>query len=245
MDEVGGVTQLCGRAVRALFKGRLDVDAVVDQIEVIGLQSTSVAALTAIFSGMVMTVQFAVQMSRFGAKEYVSSVVSLSLARELGPVLTALMVGGRIGAGIAAELGSMNVTEQVDAIRSMGADPIRQLVLPRVLATLVALPLLGCFAVVIGVGGAMAIARVAEGINMMFFYNAVLQAVHLADFFGGLLKTVVFALLVSLIACHQGLTTTGGTEGVGRATTRTVVVCSIATLISDFLLTNVLLSFGL
>src|SRR6185295_4446900 len=125
------------------------------QVEAIGYRSLSVVVLTAVFSSMVMTVQFAVQMARFGAREYVSNVVSLSLVRELGPVLTALMVGGRVGAGIAAELGSMSVTEQIDAMRAMGADPVRELVVPRVLASALALPLCTVVANVLGIAGAM------------------------------------------------------------------------------------------
>jgi len=244
IEQIGGVGQLAGRTARALLRRPFELGAVIEQVEAIGVQSVSIAALTAIFSGMVMTVQFAVQMGRFGAKEYVGTVVALSLVRELGPGLTALMVGGRVGAGIAAELGSMAVTEQVDALRSMGADPVRKLVLPRVLATVLVLPLLTAFADVIGIAGAMVIAWATEDTHMTYFVSGVLRSVKLSDFVGGLLKTLVFGLLISLIACYQGLTTTGGTEGVGQSTTRTVVICSIATLVSDFILTNLLMTFG-
>jgi phospholipid/cholesterol/gamma-HCH transport system permease protein len=194
---------------------------------------------------MVMTVQFAVQMARFGAKEYVGNVVSLSLVRELGPVLTALMVGGRVGAGIAAELGSMAVTEQIDAMRAMGADPIKELVVPRVVASAVALPLLTVVANVLGILGAMTIARLDSHIDTSYFLNATLRAVTLDDLVGGLIKTVFFGLTIALIACHRGLGTRGGTEGVGRATTEAVVITSITTLVADFLLTKTLLELGL
>ncbi len=245
LDEVGGISQLGGRALRCLVRGRIDTAALVEQIDVIGLASVSVATLTAIFSSMVMAVQFAVQMDRFGAKEWVGSIVSLSLVRELGPVLTALMVGGRVGSGIAAELGSMNVTEQVDAMRSMGADPVEKLVVPRVLAAILVLPLLTAFADVLGIAGAMVIMRLSGNINMTYFFNAMLRSVEAADMVGGLLKTLFFGLSIGLIACYHGLTATGGTEGVGRATTRTVVVSALTILISDFVLTNILLEFGL
>lgn len=245
LDELGGLAQLGGKALRSILRGRVDAAALVEQIDVIGLASVSVATLTAVFSSMVMAVQFAVQMDRFGAKEWVGSIVSLSLVRELGPVLTALMVGGRVGSGIAAELGSMNVTEQVDAMRSMGADPVEKLVVPRVLAAIVVLPLLTAFADVLGVAGAMAIMRFSGNINMTYFLNAMLRSVEAADMIGGLLKTLFFGLTIGLVACYHGLTATGGTEGVGRATTRTVVVSSITILISDFVLTNLLLEFGL
>jgi len=245
LDYLGGVVQLGLRTFRLAFKAPYDLGAILDQVVRIGIESMSVATLTAIFSSMVITVQFAVQLARFGAKDYVSSVVAISLVRELGPVLTALMVGGRVGAGIAAELGSMTVTEQVDAIRSMGADPVKKLVVPRVLAAIVVLPLLTIFADVLGVVGAMGIAKLAEGVNVTFFFNSVIEQVTVADVIGGLTKTLFFGLSISLIACYQGLATTNGTEGVGASTTRTVVITSVTTLIGDFILTSILLSFGL
>jgi phospholipid/cholesterol/gamma-HCH transport system permease protein len=245
LDQLGGIAQLGMHTARLTARGHIDLTALVAQIESIGIASLSVASLTAVFSSMVMAVQFAVQMDRFGAKEWVGSVVSLSLLRELGPVLTALMVGGRVGAGIAAELGSMNVTEQVDALRSMGADPVETLVVPRVLAAIVALPLLTVFADALGVFAAMVITRVAYHINMTYFFNAMLRSVHIADMAGGLVKTLFFGMAIGLIACYQGLAARGGTVGVGRATTRTVVVSSITVLITDFVLTNILVGFGL
>ncbi len=242
---VGGVVQLGGEAARRAVRRPLGLGEIGRQLESIGYRSLAVVVLTAVFSSMVMTVQFAVQMARFGAREYVANVVSLSLVRELGPVLTALMVGGRVGAGIAAELGSMAVTEQVDAMRAMGADPVKELVVPRVVAAALALPLCTVMANVLGVAGAMLIARVDQGLNMTFFLHAALRAVTLADLTGGLIKTVVFGVCLSLIACRSGLGARGGTVGVGRATTNAVVLSSITTLVSDFVLTRVLLGFGL
>jgi phospholipid/cholesterol/gamma-HCH transport system permease protein len=244
-EETGGVAQLATRSAAATVRHGLDLGAFFTQVEQIGIASLSVTALTAAFSSMVMAVQFAVQMDRFGAKEWVGSVVSLSLVRELGPVLTALMVGGRVGAGIAAELGSMQVTEQIDALRSMGGDPLRELVAPRVLAAIATLPLLTAIADVLGVAGAAAVIHLSYGINATYFFNAVLRSVGISDMAGGLVKTLFFGLSIGLIACHEGLAATGGTEGVGRATTRAVVISSIVTLVSDFVLTNVLLTFGL
>jgi phospholipid/cholesterol/gamma-HCH transport system permease protein len=245
LEELGGTASLGGRALRLALRGRIDTRTLIEQIDEIGLASLSVATLTAIFSSMVMSVQFAVQMGRFGAKAWVGNVVALSLVRELGPVLTALMVGGRVGAGIAAELGSMNVTEQVDALRSMGADPVETLVVPRVVAAILVMPLLTAFADALGIVGSMLITWVTSDVNMTYFFSAMVQAVGINDYAGGLVKTLFFGLLIGLIACYQGLTTTGGTEGVGRATTRTVVISSISVLISDFILTNILLRFGL
>lgn len=245
LDFLGGVTRLAGQTARGALRRPFPLSELIRQLDAIGVQSLSIAVLTAVFSSMVMTIQFAVQMGRFGAKEYVSNVVSLSLVRELGPALTALMVGGRVGAGIAAEIGAMNVTEQVAAMRSMGADPVRKLVLPRVVAATLGVPLLTVLADVLGVTGAMVVAALDSDVNMTHFYHSTLSAVALSDFLSGLAKSVFFGFSISLIACYQGLRTRGGTEGVGRATTQTVVITSIVTLISDFVLTKLLLEFGL
>ncbi len=248
-EYAGGVFELMGRALKLVVRGKMagamERKAIIEQIESIAIRSLSIVVLTAIFSSMVMTVQFAVQLARFGAKEYVGNVVSLSLVRELGPVLTALMVGGRVGAGISAELGSMNVTEQIDALRSMGADPIQKLVVPRILATTLMLPLLTTLANALGVAGAMLTARLDSGVHLSYFYHSILQAVTVQDFVGGLIKTLLFGFVLSAIACYQGLITRGGTQGVGRSTTQTVVITSVVTLISDFVFTKVLLEFGM
>jgi phospholipid/cholesterol/gamma-HCH transport system permease protein len=244
-EEAGELVDLGRRALRACFvRGKLLTD-IVAQIDAIGVESIAIAVLTAVFSSLVMTVQFSVQLSRFGAKEYVGNVVAVSLVRELGPVLTALMVGGRVGAGITAELGSMVVTEQVDAMRVMCADPVRKLVLPRVLAGIIALPLLTVFSDLLGVLASTTIAAFDTHVTLGFFYSSVTQAVEITDVLGGLIKSVFFGATITLIACHLGLRTRGGTRGVGAATTRTVVVTSITTLMADFLLTKGLLAFGL
>jgi phospholipid/cholesterol/gamma-HCH transport system permease protein len=193
---------------------------------------------------MVITVQFALQLSRFGAKAWVGSVVGVTLARELGPVMTSLVVGGRVGAGIAAELGSMAVTEQIDALKALGADPIRKLVVPRVLAAMLVLPLMTSMAVVLGIVGGALIADVDSGVSFAHFHHAAWHAMTMADFFSGLSKTVFFGFGIAIVGCFLGLQTRGGTEGVGRATTRSVVVSSIVTLVSDFLLTKLILTLG-
>lgn len=241
----GDVATLLARTAVATVTPPLELRETLRQLEVIGVRSLLIVVLTAVFSSLVMTIQTGVQLARFGALEYLGNVVTLSLVRELGPVLTALMVGGRVGAGIAAELGSMTVTEQVDAIRSMGADPVRRLVVPRVLASVVALPLLSTLAIVLGVAGAMVLCHLEYDIDPTYFRSSIVQTVQLHDFVGGLVKTVFFGLFLGVIACHQGLATGGGTEGVGRSTTKTVVITSVVTLVSDFLLTSVLLALGL
>jgi phospholipid/cholesterol/gamma-HCH transport system permease protein len=242
---LGGVAQLTAQTFARLARAQLELPELAKQIVQIGLRSMSIVLLTAIFSSMVITVQFALQLSRFGAKAWVGSVVGVTLARELGPVMTALVVGGRVGAGIAAELGSMAVTEQVDALKALGADPVRKLVAPRVLAAMLVLPLVTSMAVVLGVVGGAAIADIDSGVSFAHFYNAAWHAMTISDFLSGLSKTLFFGYNIAIVACYLGLHTRGGTEGVGRATTRTVVITSVVTLISDFLLTKLILTLGL
>jgi len=241
VENCGRFARLVGATTRAAFRARLPVREVVRQIEIIGIRSLTIVVLTALFTGMVLALQTGIALARFGAKPYVGSVIGLSLARELGPVLTALMVGGRVGAGITAEIGSMQVTEQVDAIRSMGADPIQKLVLPRVVAATLALPLLTVFANLLGVIGGLAIANAQFHISPSFYLETIFYAVTLEDVLSGLSKTFVFGWIIAMVACFHGLETAGGTVGVGRATTRTVVTASVAVLISDFFLTQLML----
>lgn len=241
---LGEIGILSGQTFARAFRGKFGFRAFVDQIETIGMRSMSIAVLTAVFSTMVMTLQFSSQLARFGAKQWVGNVVGLTLARELGPVLTALMVGGRVGAGIAAEIGSMNVTEQVDALRALGADPVKKLVVPRVFATMLVLPLMTAFAVVTGVLGGALIASLEGDMKMSYFYNAALRATTMADFLSGLFKTLFFGFNIAIVACRNGLHTRGGTVGVGQATTSTVVVTSVTTLISDFFLTKLAMVLG-
>ena len=244
IETLGGVGILAAQVARRALARPLGARGIVQQIEAIGVRSTSVVVLTAIFSAMVITIQFSVQLSRFGAKEWAGNAVGVTLARELGPVMTALMVGGRVGAGIAAELGSMAVTEQIDAVRALGADPVKKLVVPRVLATLVVLPLMGSMAVVLGVFACGMVAALEPDVHMSYFVNAALRSTTLNDYFSGLGKTVFFALNISLVACYLGMNTRGGTVGVGRATTQTVVITSVITLVSDFFLTKLFLAIG-
>jgi phospholipid/cholesterol/gamma-HCH transport system permease protein len=241
---LGAVATLTGQTFARAVRPPFQLAELSKQVVQIGLRSTTIALLTAVFSSMVITVQFALQLSRFGAKAWVGSVVGVTLARELGPVMTALMVGGRVGAGIAAELGSMAVTEQIDALKALGADPIKKLVVPRVLAAMLVLPLMTSMAVVLGVVGGALIADLDSGVSFAHFHHAAWHATTMADFLSGLSKTVFFGFNIAIVACHLGLSTRGGTEGVGRATTQTVVVTSVITLISDFLLTKLILTLG-
>lgn len=244
LTTLGEIGVLSGQTFARAFRRPFGWTAFIDQVETIGMRSMSIVVLTAVFSSMVMTLQFSAQLARFGAKEWVGNVVGLSLARELGPVLTALMVGGRVGAGIAAEIGSMNVTEQIDALRALGADPVKKLVVPRVLATMLVLPLMTAFAVVTGVLGGALIVSLEGDMKMSYFYNAALRATTMADFLSGLFKTIFFGFNIAIVACRNGLSTQGGTVGVGQATTSTVVITSVVTLISDFFLTKLTMVIG-
>jgi len=223
---------------RSLLRPRFPFRDAVAQFDAIAVRSTPIVVITAIFTGMVLALQTAFALTRFGAKPYVGSIVGLSIVRELGPVLAALMVGGRVGAGIASELGSMAVTEQVDAIRAMGADPAQKLALPRVLATTLGLPLLTMFAIVLGIAGGMVVADLQYAIAPGFYRQTVVSTVELGDYFSGVMKTVFFGWWIGMVGVFVGLRTTGGTAGVGRATTRAVVISSIGVLISDFFLTK-------
>jgi phospholipid/cholesterol/gamma-HCH transport system permease protein len=171
--------------------------------------------------------------------EYTGRIIGLSFSRELAPTLTAVIVGGRIGSGMTAEVGSMAVTEQIDAIRALGADPIKKLVVPRLIASVLVMPVLAAFSLVLGFGGAMLVTSLQFNIPSGFFLRTALGSVAMTDFASGLCKCPFFGAIIALVGCHFGLTTTGGTEGVGNATTRSVVVISITILIADFFLTKI------
>ncbi len=244
VEEVGDATLLAGRTFHTMFTTRFDTTEFIYQLEQLGVRSLAIAAATAVFVGIVMTIQFAVSMEAFGAKDTLGRVIAVSEARELAPSLTALVVGSRIAAGIAAELGSMTVTEQVDAIRALGADPIRKLVVPRLVACIVIMPLITCIAFILGMLSSMLVAALSYGIPMEFFASTALDSLRINDFISGVSKTPFFGFLIALLGCYFGLQTRGGTEGVGRSTTRAVVVVSISILMADALLTQIFVSLG-
>jgi len=240
LEEVGRFGLLVGQVARASLHRGFPWRDCLQQFERVVVRSTTIVGLTALFTGMVLALQTVTSLTRFGAKPYTGSFVGLAYVLELGPVLTALMVAGRVGAGITAEIGSMQVTEQVDAMRAMGADPVQKLVLPRVLAGTLGVPLLTVLAVWIGIFGGLVIGW-QYGITPNFYVQSVVSIVQVDDLLRGLSKTFVFGFLVAAVACHRGLQTRGGTVGVGQATTRAVVVSSISVLVADFFLTKVLL----
>lgn len=239
LAHVGEMSSMTAGTVRALFRRPFEHRAIISQFDSLGVASMGIVTVTSVFIGMVMAVQFAFGLRKFGGMEYTGRVVGLSFARELAPTLTAVIVGGRIGAGMAAELGSMAVTEQLDAVRALGADPLKKLVLPRLVASIFIMPILATFALVLGFTGAMVVTDYQFNIPAGFFLRSALGTVTLRDFVSGLFKTPFFGAIIAIVGCHFGMTTQGGTAGVGNSTTRTVVVISIAILIADFWLTKI------
>ena len=235
----GALSRLAGEFLRALAKPPHWGADVVQQCELIGVKSMPIATLILLFVGLVFALQFGVTLQTMGAVPYVGKVTSLSIIRELGPVFTALVVGGRVGAGMAAELASMTVTEQVDAIRALGADPIKKLVVPRVIAATVMLPIVSLFADVVGILGGMLISYLQFDLSVVHFYKSAITTVRFTDFMSGFLKPFFFGFGISLIGCYEGLNCGLGTQGVGKATTRSVVNISVMVVLVDFFLTKV------
>ncbi len=239
--HLGGVGLLTRDLARAA-REKWETSEILRQMDALGVGSISITNLTALFTGMVLALQTSYALSQFGGKLFVGRVVVLSITRELGPTLTALMVAARVGAGITAELGTMAVTEQVDALRALGASPARKLVLPRVLAVTVMLPVLTLLADFMGVVGGLFLAVVELKIGASFYLSTVSTSTHVNDILHGLFKTPFFGFEIGMIGCYNGLNATGGADGVGRATTVAVVIASIAVIMSDFFLTKL---FGL
>lgn len=240
-ESLGKFTILMGQTVRQTFSRNFEWRETFKQMEYLGVKSLSISMMTMFSVGMVMALQFAVGLERFGGKDYVSIVVALSILRELGPVLTSVVVGGRVGSGITAELGSMAVTEQIDAIRALGANPVKKLVVPRTVALLVVLPLLTVLADLVGIIGGLFISTVELGLSANSYISDTINGVGLIDLFVGLIKTYFFAFGIAQIACYNGMSTFGGTEGVGNSTTKTVVQSLIFIFLGDFFLTKVLM----
>ncbi|AKI99307.1 phospholipid/cholesterol/gamma-HCH transport system permease protein [Archangium gephyra] len=242
LARLGSLIVMTGQvAVRAVSPPYAP-SALVYQMEALGVRSLPIALLTATFAGLVISLQFGFFLARFGVQYTVGRVVVLTLFRELSPVLIALTVGARVGSGIAAELGSMTVTEQVDAIRALGADPLRKLVVPRVLACLLLTPALTVLADVIGMLAGALVVNVQYGISFHLFFQGALDVVLMGDFLSGVFKGFVFGGIIGVVGCFKGLTVEGGTEGVGRATTQTVAITSVSVCLADFFITKLTLS---
>ncbi|HEV2884919.1 MAG TPA: ABC transporter permease [Pyrinomonadaceae bacterium] len=238
--ELQETTLIAARALGGLIKGPRYFSETIAQMDVIGVGSLTIILLTGFFTGGVLAIQTFPTLAFWGQQAQTGRLVAVSLVRELGPVLTALMVTGRVGSAIAAELGSMTVSQQIDAMRSLGTDPIRKLVAPRIIALLVTLPLLTVLADCVGIAGGAFASSTLYGLSLNEYFASVRDGITADDIIGGVIKPTCFALIIGSIACYKGLNTDGGTVGVGRATTRAVVTASIVVIISDFFLARAL-----
>jgi phospholipid/cholesterol/gamma-HCH transport system permease protein len=236
-------TILAWNAFKALFKRPLYFGEIIDQMDRIGVGSVLIIVLTGFFTGAVLTLHSGNTMASFGAKGLTGRLVGTSLIRELGPVLTALMIAGRVGSGVAAELGSMLVTDQIDAMRALGTDPIRKLVMPRMVALITMVPALMLICVALGTVGGLLVAKSLLGLSTASYLSSAQEAFQKNDVIGGLIKAFVFGLIIAIVGARTGLRTTGGTEGVGRSTTQSVVTASILIITSDFFVTRALYLF--
>jgi len=235
---------LAGRALRNVFRPPHYESDILLQMDIIGVGSLPIVILIGFFTGIVITMQMARALAQYGAVDQVGPIVAITLVRELGPVLTAVLVAGRNASGIASELGSMKVTEQIDAMRALGTDPIQKLVTPRMIATAVMLPLLTIVSDFVGLIGGYVIARLSIGLSTSQYWTSAYRAIEYNDITQGLLKPFVFAFMVSLVGCFYGLRTSGGTQGVGHATTQAVVVSSVWIFVLTSLLTRIFVNLN-
>lgn len=238
---VGEIFALIFETFKCSFSRPFYFSRLMEQINLIGYGSISITVVIGLTMGLVMALNFGYGLAKFGGTLYVPAVVSLSLAREMAPLFTSLLVAGRVGSGIAAEIGSMNVTQQVDAIRALGTSPIRVLVVPRFWALIISLPLLSALSFGVGIIGAMIVCRTEFDILPSFYLNKVFTTVKFHDYMSGLVKSAAFAAIITIFACYRGLNTKEGTKGVGMSTTWVVVTASILILITDFFFSKIFL----
>ncbi len=232
-----------GSILRVVGRGRVRGGEVLNQMYAQGVQSIVIIILTSMASGMVLALQGFITLQRFGAKEFVARLVALSLLRELSPVFTSLIFSGKAGAGITAELGTMNTHDQIQATRSLGVDPVEFLVVPRFLACVLVLPVLVIISEIVGIVGGYLIAVNEGHVTGVFYLRQTMEAVAYVDFFSGLIKVVFFSIIIGWICCYQGFYTKGGALGVGQFTTRAVAYSYIAVIISNTVLTKIILTF--
>ena len=240
MEGLGQITILAGEFFKSALSGKIVWRDLVYQIYFIGVKSQSVVLVTGAFTGMVLCAQTYFQFHKVKMDTATLAVVAVSMGAELGPVLTGLMVAGRVGAAIAAELGTMKVTEQIDALRTLAAHPVDYLVVPRVSAILIAMPLLTAEAITLGIAAAYIVGVFLLGIHSAYLWDNMRRYATSEDMLMGLIKAVIFGFVIGLIGCFKGINCGQGAEGVGKATTGAVVYASITILISNFFLTLVL-----
>jgi phospholipid/cholesterol/gamma-HCH transport system permease protein len=235
----GGFMLLAGRTAAAMVWPPLRLRAVLQQIYLQGVRALGLAAAASLFTGMAMALQFGHGLARFGAQSLLPQLTALGLFRELMPVMVGLVIGGRLGAGIAAEMATMAVTEQLDALRTLGADPVRELVAPRVAAAAVVLPLVVTFGDVVGLAGALTVSAIGHGLNPRYFLHTAGEFLMPADYLIGVAKSAGFGAMIALTGCWHGGRATGGADGVGRATTQTVVQGALAVIVADYFISRV------
>jgi len=230
---LGGLANLSARTLFLIFVPPFKKDRIFEQTKKAGYDSLPIVSLVALFIGFIFALQTAYFMQRIGSEMYIASLVAVSIIRELGPVITALVVAGRVGAAITAELGSMQVTEQIDALEAFATNPIKYLVVPRFLALIIVLPLLTLYADAIGILGSYLICVFRLGISSSMYLQVTFDTILPKDLFAGLFKTIFFGMIIALVSCYEGFNVEGGAEGVGKATTQSVVVTFIMIITAD------------
>jgi phospholipid/cholesterol/gamma-HCH transport system permease protein len=240
LEGVGEITVLFGQTLYYTLRGKFNLSSVFTQMAHVGVDSLGVASVTAAFVGMVFAIQIASEFVKFGAGNVVGGVMGIAVARELAPALTAVVLAARVGAAIAAEIGTMNVTEQVDALYAMGSSPIKHLVVPRFLACTFMLPILTIFADLIGFIGGYAVAVYVVGINPVGYMDSANSFLSLSDITGGVIKAFFFGMIISIVGCFMGLRAKGGARGVGEATTNSVVMSLLSIFVINYFLSVIL-----
>ena len=239
--EVQEYVRLLARVGRAVVSPPFYYRDVIQQFDQIGIGSLTVVLLAGLFTGMVLALNSGITLDQFGARSMVGRLISASMVKELGPVLSGLMVSGRVGSGIAAELGSMLVTDQIAALRALGTDPIRKLVVPRVLAGVLMMPLLSILATGVGMVGGWIVTVLQFHVASTVYWTSVVQGLYTQDIWMGIIKPIFIGFTIVTIGCHVGLRTTGGTQGVGNSTKLSVVASSVAVIAVDFMVTKILI----
>ncbi len=241
--ELQEITYLIASVLAGVTRSPRYFKELLQQMDSIGVGSLPIILLTGFFTGAVLTLQGYPQLAYYGGQGETGRFVAASMIRELGPVFSALMVAGRVGSSISAELGSMVVSQQIDAMRALGTDPVRKLITPRILALVLTLPLLVIVADILGLVGAALVGKTIFGLDYNSFVNSARAGIQIEDIIGGIIKPLFFGFIIGIISCHKGLSTAGGTAGVGRATTIAVVLSSIYVIIADFFLSRIIQVF--
>lgn len=233
--------RLLAQTVYVCKEAPKNIRSIIHQMAIIGADTLPIASVMAVFVGMVLALQTGYQMAKFHTEDYIGIIVGLSMVKELGPVLTGLLLAGRVGSAIAAELGTMAVSEEIDALKTLGINPIRYLAMPRLLACFFTLPVLVIYADVIGIIGGSIVAKTSVGVEPSVYYDHLFRFLNFREISQGLIKATFFGVIVALVGCYQGFKTTGGAQGVGRRTTYSVVMSFMLILIFDYFISRILL----